>query len=129
MDLRDVAVQLSTQRLQELMLWHGKDEGNLPPAATLENLSRDTIAALVQLRQTRSQLQELRAALSQLFWGCDSSPVRAALLIALGDPPDNESSTEDLPVVTWQAAPNGLPPRATAQDAQGAPSSPQRATG
>ncbi len=54
MDLRDADVQLSAQRLQELMLWHGKDEGNLPPAATLVNLSRDTIAALCQLQQTRT---------------------------------------------------------------------------
>jgi len=44
MDLRDAQVQLSAQRLRELMLWHGKDEGNLPPAATLENLSRAAAA-------------------------------------------------------------------------------------
>ncbi len=40
-NLRDAEVQLSAQRLRELMLWHGKDEGNLPPAATLvESVAR-----------------------------------------------------------------------------------------
>jgi hypothetical protein len=129
MDLRVAEVQLSAQRLQELMLWHGKDEGNLPPAATLVNLSRDTIAALSQLQQTRTQLAEQRAALSQIFWTCNSSAIRSALLAALGPPPDTGSPTEELPAVTWQASASGLPPRASASDAQGAPSLPQRATG
>ena len=129
MDLRDVEVQLSNQRLQELMLWHGKDEGNLPPAATLENLSRDTIAALTQLQQTRTQMAQLRAALAQLFWSCGSSEIRATLLRALGEPPEDHSAPEDLPGVSWQASPNGLPPRASTDDAPGAPSVPQCATG
>ena len=128
MDLRDVEVQLSNQRLQELMLWHGKDEGNLPPAATLANLSRDTIAALTQLQHTRTQMAELRTALAQLFWSCSSSEIRATLLSALGDPPENDSVTEDLPGVSWQASPNGLPPRPSAGDAPDA-SLRQRAAG
>jgi hypothetical protein len=129
MDLRDAEVQLSAQRLQELMLWHGKDEGNLPPAATLVNLSRDTIAALSQLQQTRTELAQQRAALSQIFWTCNSSAIRSALLVALGPPPDTGSLTEELPAVTWQASANGLPPRASASAVQDAPSLPQRATG
>jgi hypothetical protein len=88
--LQDAEVQLSAQRLRELMLWHGKDEGHLPPAATLVNLSRDTIAALAELQQARAQLAELRAALGQMFWSCDSSQIRVAVLHALGAPPDDE---------------------------------------
>ena len=80
-------MQLTSQRLQELMLWHGKDEGNLPAAETLVNLSRDTVAALAQLQQARSRIAELRAALSLSFWTCESSAARAALLTALGPPP------------------------------------------
>jgi hypothetical protein len=128
MDLRDAEVQLSAQRLQELMLWHGKDEGNLPPAATLVNLSRDTIAALSQLQQTRTQLAALRAALTQVFWTCNSSPIRAALLVVLGPPPESSSTSEESPAMIWQASPNGLPPRA-ASDARGAAPLRQRATG
>jgi hypothetical protein len=128
MDLRDAEVQLSAQRLQELMLWHGKDEGNLPPAATLVNLSRDTIAALAQLQQTRTQLAEVRAALTQVFWTCNSSTVRSALLAALGPPPESSSTPEELPVMIWQASPNGLPPRA-APDTLGAAPLRHRAMG
>jgi hypothetical protein len=110
MQLSDVEVQLSAQRLRELMLWHGKDEGNLPPAATLVNLSRDTIAALSQLQHTRTELAALRAALAQLFWTCDSSAIRHSLLAALGaPPPHSESLTEPPPVLSWAPAPNGLP--------------------
>jgi hypothetical protein len=86
--LQDAEVLLSAQRLRELMLWHGKDEGHLPPAATLVNLSRDTIAALAELQHARTQLAELRAALGQMFWSCDSSQIRVAVLNVLGAPPD-----------------------------------------
>src|SRR5579863_1604913 len=104
----DVDVQLSAQRLRELMLWHGKDEGILPPAATLVNLSRDTIAALSQLQHTRTELAALRAALAQLFWTCDSSAIRLSLLAALGaPPPHSESLIESPTVVSWGPAPNG----------------------
>jgi hypothetical protein len=106
----DVEVQLSGQRLRELMLWHGKDEGNLPPAATLVNLSRDTIAALSQLQKTRTELAALRADLAQLFWTCDSSAIRHSLLAALGAPPPPSESLSEAPtVVSWGPAPNGLP--------------------
>ncbi len=129
MQLRDPEVQLSAQRLRELMLWHGKDEGNLPPAATLVNLSRDTIAALGQLQSARTQLFELRAALSQLFWSCDSSSIRVALLTSLGPPPEGSALTEDQPAVAWQASATGMPVSALASDAPGAAAVLQRATG
>ena len=109
MDLRVDEVQLSAQRLHELMLWHGKDEGNLPAAATLVNLSRDTTAALSQLQRVRTQLSELRAVLSQLFWSCDSSEIRSTVLEALGAPPDGESVESPAPAVSWAASPTGLP--------------------
>jgi hypothetical protein len=129
MQLRDAEVQLSAQRLRELMLWHGKDEGNLPPAATLVNLSRDTIAALSQLQTARTRLFELRASLSQLFWSCDSSTIRVALLTALGPPPDASALTEELPVVAWQSTATGMPLPALATDAPGAAAVLHRATG
>jgi hypothetical protein len=129
MQLRDTEVQLSGQRLRELMLWHGKDEGNLPPAATLVNLSRDTIAALTQLQQLRIELAQMRAALAQLFWSCESSELRSALLVTLGEPPDSSALPDVLPVLNWTASPNGLPLPGVATDAPGAPAAPQWRTG
>jgi hypothetical protein len=129
MQLRDEEVPLTAQRLRELMLWHGKDEGNLPPAATLVNLSRDTIAALTQLQQLRNEMAEMRATLSQLFWSCGSSELRSALLVTLGEPPDGSVLPEDLTVLSWAASPNGLPLPNLAADAQFAPSLPQWRTG
>ncbi len=129
--MRDADVQLSAQRLRELMLWHGKDEGNLPPAATLENLSRDTIAALSQLQQTRTRMTELRAALSDLFWSCDSSRIRVALLHALGDPPEPDGYLEVAPPqVSWAPSFNGLSRPGLANESAGAASArSQRAAG
>jgi hypothetical protein len=123
MDLRDAEVQLSVQRLRELMLWHGKDEGNLPPPESLAYLSRDTVAAIVQLQRTRTQLAEMRESLAQLFWNCESSEIRAALLTALGAPPETASVTQALPPIAWEASPNGLPlpSRARAQRAAASP--------
>ncbi len=131
MDLRDAEVQLSAQRLQELMLWHGKDEGNLPPAATLVNLSRDTIAALSQLQHTRTRMSELRASLSELFWNCDSSRIRVALLTVLGDPPEPESAgAAPLTEISWVPTCNALSLPTLANDPPGAATSrPQRAAG
>ncbi|HEX3835803.1 MAG TPA: hypothetical protein VHW25_02485 [Steroidobacteraceae bacterium] len=114
MQLRDLEIQLSAQRLRELMLWHGKDEGNLPPAATLVNLSRDTIAALSQLQHLRAEVAALRAGLAQLFWACNSSAVRVTLLAALGAPPPGEPVSEESPLMSWAPAPNGLPSRSVA---------------
>jgi hypothetical protein len=129
MDLRVGEVQLSAQRLQELMLWHGKDEGKLPPAATLVNLSRDTIAALRQLQLVRTQLSALRAVLSQLFWSCDSSEIRSTVLEALGAPPEAESVAPPSPSVSWSASPNGLPLPAQSSEAQRMQPQPQQAAG
>jgi hypothetical protein len=129
MQLRDAEVQLSAQRLRELMLWHGKDEGKLPPAATLVNLSRDTIAALKQLQAARTQLVELRTALSQLFWSCDSSSIRVALLTALGPPPEASASAEELTSAAWEATATGMPLPALATEAPGATAVLHRATG
>jgi hypothetical protein len=109
MTLREDEVQLSAQRLQELMLWHGKDEGNLPAAATLANLSRDTIAALGQLQLWRAQVFELRIALSQIFWSSESSVIRRTVLAALGAPPEGEITVQPAADVGWAASPNGLP--------------------
>ncbi|HEY1899407.1 MAG TPA: hypothetical protein VGG49_06425 [Steroidobacteraceae bacterium] len=127
MDLRDVEVQLSAQRLQELMLWHGKDEGNLPPAATLVNLSRDTIAALGQLQLARTQLARLRATLSQVFWACDSSQIRKTLLEVLGAPPDDGSLPPAPPMAHWEASPNGLPQPTAAPESRRERAAPQHA--
>jgi hypothetical protein len=129
MDLRDAEVQLSAQRLRELMLWHGKDEGNLPPAATLANLSRDTIAAFRQLQLLRTQMSELRAALSQIFWSCDSSAVRRTVLEALGAPPEGEAVAPPPPAVGWAASPNGLPLPALAGEAERTQSTSHHAAG
>jgi hypothetical protein len=117
MDLGDAQVQLSAQRLRELMLWHGKDEGNLPAAETLANLSRDTVAAIGQLQETRTELQQLRTALAQLFWVCDSSAIRLTVLTALGPPPATDMTTDAPAAVSWAPAPNGLPLPAAAQRA------------
>jgi hypothetical protein len=102
-------VQLSAQRLQELMLWHGKDEGNLPPAATLVNLSRDTIAALGQLQRWRAEAFALRATLAHIFWSSDSSTIRRTVLDALGAPPEAEATVPPAAAVSWAPSPNGLP--------------------
>jgi hypothetical protein len=111
--LQDAEVLLSAQRLRELMLWHGKDERHLPPAATLVNLSRDTVAALAELQHARAQLAELRAALGQMFWSCDSSQIRVAVLNVLGAPPDDE------PPVPAEVSESQGKPRAVAQRANG----------
>jgi hypothetical protein len=129
MQLGDVEVQLSSQRLGELMLWHGKDEGNLPPAATLANLSRDTIAAFNQLQLLRTHMSELRASLSQIFWSCDSSAVRRTVLEALGAPPEGEAVAAPLPAVGWAASPNGLPLPGLAGEAEHTQSTPHHAAG
>ncbi|HTY93611.1 MAG TPA: hypothetical protein VMC02_06970 [Steroidobacteraceae bacterium] len=109
MEAQDSQVQLTEERLRELMLWHGKDEGNLPPAATLVNLSRDTIAALEELQRTRTQLAQLRQRLGQLFWSSESRELRAALLVALGDPPEPAHAGDAPPPVSWAPSGSRLP--------------------
>lgn len=81
-------IVLDDQRLEHMMRWHGTDETNLPPAATLKNLSRDTIAAIQELRDARATIAELRAAMGRAFWATDFRTLHAILLGALGPPPD-----------------------------------------
>ena len=78
-------------RLEQLMRWHGTDESNLPPAHTLQNLSRDTLAALAQLQEARQTIRELRAAMGQAFWATDFRELHAILLEALGPPPEDDA--------------------------------------
>jgi hypothetical protein len=78
---------IDNERLDQLMRWHGTDEANLPPAHTLQNLSRDTIAALHQLKEARQTIEQLRAAMGQAFWATDFRVLHALLLEALGPPP------------------------------------------
>ena len=77
-------VQITPRRLDELMRWHGTDESDLPPAHTLQNLSRDTIAALVELKQSRDRIERLRAAMGRAFWAADARELHGILLEALG---------------------------------------------
>ena len=79
---------IDDNRLDQLMRWHGTDESDLPPAHTLQNLSRDTIAALGQLREARASIEQLRAAMGRAFWATDFREVHAILLEALGPPPE-----------------------------------------
>ncbi len=87
MDSLVIDLEITPQRLGELMRWHGTDESNLPPAHTLQNLSRDTVAALCELQRHRESIEELRAAMGRAFWAADLREVRTALLEALGPPP------------------------------------------
>jgi hypothetical protein len=81
-------LHIDNNRLDQLMRWHGTDESNLPPAHTLQNLSRDTIAALGQLREARASIEQLRAAMGRAFWATEFREIHAILLEALGPPPE-----------------------------------------
>ena len=85
------AFRIDEDRLEQLMLWHGTDETSLPPANTLQNLSRDTITALHELREARETIGQLRAAMGRAFWATEFRDLHAILLEALGPPPDAES--------------------------------------
>jgi hypothetical protein len=82
-------MRIDDVRLDQLMRWHGTDERNLPPAHTLQNLARDTVAALGELQQARETIKALRAAMGQAFWATEFRDVHAILLAALGPPPDD----------------------------------------
>ena len=86
------SLQIDDVRLDQLMRWHGTDESNLPPAHTLQNLSRDTITALAELQQARQTISRLRHAMGQAFWATEFRDVHALLLEALGPPPEDPSS-------------------------------------
>ena len=87
MDMQVVELDLSPRRLDELIRWHGTDESNLPAAHTLQNLARDTVAALQELQHCRAHIDGLRAALGELFWMEDPRQLRARVLSVLGPPP------------------------------------------
>ena len=91
-DDKHEAVHIDNVRLDQLMRWHGTDEEHLPPAHTLQNLSRDTVAALAELAQARATIEELRTAMGRAFWATNFRDVHAILLTALGPPPDDPST-------------------------------------
>jgi hypothetical protein len=78
---------LDDLRLDQMRRWHGTDETNLPPAGTLKNLARDTVAAIEELRRARATIAELRAAMGEAFWVTDFRTLHEILLTALGPPP------------------------------------------
>ena len=99
MDRAVAEFEISGERINELKRWHGTDESDLPPASTLQNLSRDTIAALTELQHVRTRIAELRTAMGRAFWAQDAHEVRVIVLEALGPPPEPDEldlSTERL---------------------------------
>jgi hypothetical protein len=88
MDRAVAEFTISGQRISELKRWHGTDERDLPHASTLQNLSRDTIAALNELLRSRAQINELRAAMGSAFWAQTERERHSILLVALGPPPE-----------------------------------------
>lgn len=90
MDSPAVDIEITSCRVTELIRWHGTDESNLPPAHTLQNLSRDTVAALRDLERYRQSAERLRVAMARAFWAQDLREVRSILLEALGCPPEDQ---------------------------------------
>jgi hypothetical protein len=87
-------VEITPKRLDELIRWHGTDESALPPAHTLQHLSRDTVAALEELARDRETIVQLRAAMARAFWAADRRELNAILLDALGPPPEESHGLE-----------------------------------
>jgi hypothetical protein len=104
MDMQVSDVDLTPERLIELMRWHGTDESNLPPPHTLQNLARDTVAALRQLQQCRDGMEQLRQALARAYWAQDLHQLHTLVLSALGPPPP--------PAEELSASPSAGPRRA-----------------
>jgi hypothetical protein len=84
-------MEITARRIDELLRWHGMDESALPPAHTLANLSRDTVAALHDLQRARVQVDLLRAAMGRAFWAADLRELHTILLDALGPPPEERA--------------------------------------
>lgn len=84
-------VEITPKRLDELMRWHGTDESALPPAHTLQNLSRDTVAALRELARAREIIARQRDAMGRAFWATNRRELNAILLEALGPPQDGDA--------------------------------------
>jgi hypothetical protein len=94
MDSPAIDLEITPRRIMELIRWHGTDENNLPPAHTLQNLSRDTVAALRELERHRGSTEQLRAAMGRAFWAANLREMRSILLEALGPPPKEPESEE-----------------------------------
>lgn len=88
-------VEITAKRLDEMIRWHGTDERALPPARTLQHLSRDTVAALSELARTREAFARLRTAIGRAFWAASRSELNAILLDALGPPPDDAETAAE----------------------------------
>jgi hypothetical protein len=86
--------RIDDPRIEQLMRWHGTDESNLPPAHTLQNLSRDTLAALAELVEARETIAQLRTAMGRAFWATEFRDIHAILLEALGPPPEPAPSAD-----------------------------------
>ncbi|HEY2590874.1 MAG TPA: hypothetical protein VGI35_04725 [Steroidobacteraceae bacterium] len=89
-------VEITSKRIEELIRWHGTDESALPPAHTLQNLSRDTVAALQELAREREKIARLRAAMARAFWSADRRELNAILLEALAPPPEPHGADASL---------------------------------
>lgn len=114
-------VEITSKRIGELIRWHGTDESALPPAHTLQNLSRDTVAALQELAREREAIGRLRDAMGRAFWAADRRELHAILLEALGppsdDPPDEPSDEppEDASEASSAPQEEGAPTRLDAR--------------
>jgi hypothetical protein len=118
-------VEITSKRIEELIRWHGTDESALPPAHTLQNLARDTVAALRELAREREMIARLRAAMAQAFWAADPRERHAILLAALGPPPEEpyeanaslelESGDSDTSEASFAQGEQGAPMRLDAR--------------
>jgi len=112
-------VEITSKRIEELIRWHGTDESALPPAHTLQNLSRDTVAALRELAREREMTARLRAAMSQAFWAADRRELTAILLEALGPPPERPYAASAS--LTSKSGESDTSEASSAQHEEGAP--------
>lgn len=111
-------VEITSKRIEELIRWHGTDERALPPAHTLQNLSRDTVAALRELAREREVIAGLRAAMAQAFWAAERRELNEILLEALGPPPEESHWAGTGPESESGDSDVGTPTRLDAQTAR-----------
>ena len=114
-------VEITSKRIEELIRWHGTDESALPPAHTLQNLSRDTVAALRELARERETSARLRAAMAQAFWAADRRELNAILLEALGPPPGEPDLPGTSASLALENGDSDTSEASSAQHEQGAP--------
>jgi hypothetical protein len=79
-NMQVVDSNLSDERLDQLIRWHGTDESNLPHPDTLKHLARDTVAAIRELASAREKILELRSAMGRAFCAPDMRRVHEILL-------------------------------------------------